>query len=265
MNRLIEKKYAVNPVEKEAALRDIAQLNALDDAEKKLAEIYRRTMIFSAPANFKPEAFARKIRLKLILEKSTIRKGGHPRYRLEMTNVGREAIDYQEYDSSLFVKNAGMGDSRVMHLYFTDPRGHRARSVDPHWPSGKSDDMKYLPNDLPEADKKKWLAETAAMSEASNHFQVKLMPGETLHSIGDDDSPVENFRTFLPQSDYHEPGTYRLQVELDDRPRPMSKNFIEVNLRTGSSLKELERDHNRQMRDAFGPVSSNVATFEVAP
>jgi hypothetical protein len=105
--------------------------------------------------------------------------------------------------------------------------------------------------------------ETAAMSEASTNFKVRLMPGETLHSIGDDDSPQENFRALRTEETFDTPGTYRLQVELDDRPRPMSKNYIAVNLRAGSTLKELRESHERRMRDALGPVSSNVTNYEV--
>jgi hypothetical protein len=267
LNRLIEKKYAGNPAEKEEVLRQVAQLNALDDAEKKLAEEYRRTMIIPPPADFKPEPIARRIRLKLVLEKSKIRRGESPRFRLEMMNVGREAINYQEYSSSLFVKGAGLVDSHVMNIYITDPLGHRAIVMGTNRPSrkrsAKGNGMQFLPENTSKADGEKWLAETAALSEASNHFQVKLMPGETLHSIGDDDSPDGNFRTLRMDDDYDAPGRYQLQVVLDDRPEPLDKEYIEFSTRTGTPLDELQRTHSQRMKDALGPVSSNAAPYMV--
>ena len=268
LNRLIEKKYAGNPAEKDAVLRDVAKLNALGDVAKEQAEFYRRTMVTPAPVDFKPEPTARKIRLRIVVEKSKIRLGGYPRFRLEMTNVGRDTIDYEEYRSSLFVKDAGSEDSTVMRLYITDPRGNRENAIGDRWvdetsPSSTSNEMRYLPDSMPKADKAKWFAETAARSRASTHFQVRLMPGETLHSIGDDASPRENFRTLRTEHHYDMPGTYQLQAELDDRPEPLDEYFIEANLRSGSTLEEIHKDHDRWMNDALGPVSSNVVSYEV--
>jgi hypothetical protein len=158
-----------------------------------------------------------------------------------------------------------------MSFYLTDPQGKRTElypKPPPHsFLARRSAEHNafYLPDSMPKAEKEKWLKETNAMAAASANFDVKLMPGETLHSIGDDDSPKENFRTLFTRAHFDKPGTYQLQVEMDDRPEPLDKDFIDFNLRTGSTLDGIKKDHERWMRDALGPVSSNVAIFEVSP
>jgi len=267
---LIEKRYAADPQKKKAMLEDAVKLNATLDAEDQLAERNRRTMVDPAPADFKPEPVARKIRLKLILENSTIPRGGRPRVRLELTNVGRDSIDYQEYESSFFVKDGGLLDStRTIHFFLTDRRGRRVELSPGQTPasfqSNRSTEAFDVPAGLSEAEKKKWLVETYAMSRASTHFQVKLLPGETLRSIGDDDSPRENFKTLFTNVDFDKPGTYKLRVALDDRPEPPSRKYIEVSLRSGSTLAELQESQKKEMTNALGPVSSDWVVFEVTP
>jgi hypothetical protein len=269
MNRLIEKKYAADPAKAKAMMEFATKFDAQSDAELKLREFRRLTMVVPAPADFKPEPVARKIRLRLVLEKPTLHSGERPRFRLEMTNVGRETIDYQEWEASFFVKDASVLDSATMHFYLTDPKGKRTELL-PKRPPNLSQATRspgqgpfLLPDSMSTAEKEKWLKETNAMAAASANFHVKLLPGETLHSIGDDDSPKGNFRTLFVRSHFDEPGIYQLHVELDDRPLPMNKVFIEANLRTGSTLEELQKDQERQLREALGPVSSNIATVEV--
>lgn len=247
-----------------------SNLDAQLDAEEKLAEFHRLTMVVPAPADFKPEPVARKIRLRLVLEKPTLRSGERPRFRLAMTNVGTEPIEYSETRASFFVKDASVLDSSSMRFYLIDRQGKRAKLLPKQPPEtfepnkSPGHDTVYLPDSMPEAEKEKWLKETNAMGQARATFKVKLKPGETLHSIGDDDSPKENFRTLFSRAHFDKPGTYQLQVELDDRPAPLDKEYIEFNLRTGSTLEEIHKTHERRLRDALGPVSSNAATFEIA-
>lgn len=269
LDHTLDKRYSGNPAEKEEIRSTMSQLDAKLAAEDKLAEIRRQTMVTPAPADFKPETAARKVRLKLILEKSVIRKGELPRFRLEMTNVGREAIDYQEIRSSLFAKGGTLLNTLTMRMYVTDSRRRRKALLPPSTPRPggrgrtRSSARITVPSGLPEADMKKWFMETNAMGQAHATFKVKLLPGETLHSIGDDDSPIENFKTLYTDDGFDSPGTYRLQLELDDRPAPLDKEYIEFSLKSGSTLEQIHKWHEDEIRAALGPVSSNIETFKV--
>lgn len=238
MERVLENQFAGRPAEKEAMRGAMSALDAKVNAEEKLAEHHRRTMVTPAPADFKPEPVARKVRLRLVLEKRIINAGAYPRFRLELTNVGRETIDYQEYSPSIFVKNGRMIDSPTIVFFLTDSRKNR---------------KELMPV----------VFRSARPTPAGETFRVKLLPGETLHSVGDDDSPVENFKTLDAKGADGTIGKYQLHAELDDRPRPLTKGYIEANLRSGSTLEQIKKSHQEEMRAALGPVSSNAAEFEV--
>ena len=128
----------------------------------------------------------------------------------KMTNVGREKIDYQEYTSSIFVKGGGLLDSDTILFYLTDRRNKRTellpRSVPPIGPL--TNPFEAPPKGLSKAEMEKWFDETNAMGQAHATFSVKLLPGETLHSLGDDGSPVENFKALAAEPDFDTPGTY---------------------------------------------------------
>jgi hypothetical protein len=238
MEHVLENRFAGRTAEKEAMRGALSALDAKVDEGEKLEEHHRRTMVTPAPPDFKPEPVVRKARLRLVLEKRKINAGAHPRFRLELTNVGREPIDYQEYSPSIFVKNGRMIDSPTIRFFLTDTRKNR---------------KELMPV----------VFRSSGPRPAGETFTVKLMPGETLHSVGDDDSPVENFKTLDAKGADGNIGTYRLHVELDDRPRPLTKGYIEANLRSGSTLEQIEKSHKEELRAALGPVSSNAAEFEV--
>lgn len=265
LNRALEKRYPGKPAEQEA-MRDMTrQLDAKLSAEDRLAEIHRRTMVKPAPADFKPEPVARKVRLRMTLEKQKIRVGEPLRFRLEMTNVGRETIDYFEHRSSVFVKDGGMIDSLTIHFYLADGRKERRkllpRSFPRPYPDRAASEVEGPPSGLSKKEMEKWFVETNAMGQAHATFKVKLLPGETLHSVGDDDSPVENFKTLDTQETFNEPGTYQLHVELDDRPDPLDEEYIQHALKY-STREEIQKNHARRMKKALGHVSSNAVTFE---
>lgn len=258
MQRALEKRYPGNPAEQETARSAMIALDAQIDAEDKLAEINQRTMVLPAPVGFKSEPVARKVRLTLTLEKEKIRAGENPRFRLELTNVGQEQIDYQEHQSSIF-KGGSIGYSmRTIHFYLTDRLGKRL-DLFPALGRGRATPMReYITT--PTSDKE--MLESNAMSAASTSFRVKLRPGETLRSLGDGDTAQEPFRTLRVEEGYGKPGTYRLQVELDDRPRPLSPGYIKAAL-TYSTLDKIHQNHERRLKDALGPLSSNSVAFEV--
>lgn len=254
------------PAQKPMAGRDpelkkaMTALDARIDAEDKLAETRRKAMITPAPADFKPEPADRKIRLRLILEKNVLRAGEYPRFRLELTNVGSKPINYQENRPSMFLRNATLVDTNVMHFYLTTGRTERAELLPMMYgrPPKPASDRPSRPG-MSEAEWKKRLNDPG--SQAEQNFDVRLLPGETLHNIGDDGS-LSGFTTLYAKGGFKKPGTYRLQVEIDDRPEPLTDEDIQA--ASSYWTPQQSRDfHEEQVRNALGPVVSNTATFEV--
>lgn len=68
--------------------------------------------------------------------------------------------------------------------------------------------------------------------------------------------------TLYTDDDFDEPGRYRIRVDLDDRPAPLDKDYIEFAL-SFSTLEEIQKTHDRRAKDAIGPVSSNETALEV--
>lgn len=269
MDRALEKKYPGNSAIQETMREGMAKLDAQLAAEKRLAEIRRRTMVTPAPADFKPEPFARKVRLKLILEKREIRVGEYPRFRLEMTNVGREEIVYQEYGRSIFSRDAGMGASlRTMTFYLTDSKKKKRELMPlvfgrPSSSAPSSDRPTPFSSGMSEPEKEQLFQEISGMAAGSANFEVKLLPGETLHSLGDEGAPGNSFKPLFAKGfKYGEPGMYRLHVELDDRPEPVTEQDIKDS-KSYATPETLRKWHAEAARNALGPLSSNSAAFEV--
>ena len=260
MEKALDKQYSGDPSGKEAARNAMSALDARLDAEDKLAAINQRTMVIPAPADFRPEPVARKVRLNLILEKSKIRAGESPRFRLELTNVGRETIDYQEYESSIFKSGSILNSLRTVHFYLTDLEGKRVK-LHPALGTGRADPIRYHAA-TPESERE--MQEINALGQASTTFSVKLQPGDSLRSLGDGNSAQEPFRTLAVQGGFKKPGAYQLRVELDDRPRPLTKVLIDSMRRLGNTLENIRELHDQEMKQALGPVSSDAA-IEVSP
>jgi hypothetical protein len=257
MEKLLDKKYAGKPAEKEAVKNEMRALDALGEAEEKLAAINQRTMVIPAPADFRPEPVARKVRLNLVLEKSKIRAGENPRFRLELTNVGRETINYQEYQSSIFRWGSILHSMRTIRFYLIDEKGKRLK-LHPELGTGRAEPIHYH---AATPDSEKEMREINALGQASTTFRVKLRPGDTLRSLGDGDSAQEPFRTLFVEGGFNKSSTYQLKVELDDRPAPLNDHYIKFALRH-STLDEIKKTQEQQMKEALGPVSS-AATLEV--
>lgn len=231
---------------------EIKKLDALIDADKRLEDKNTRTMVSPASAGFIPEPVERKVRLKLILEKEKIRVGEAARYRLEMMNVGRAPIDYIEYDSSVFRWGGLLHSIRTIKFLLTDSSG-RTHRLEPAL-GGRHAPMKRM--DAP------FTAQQQAESTASTTFRVRIGPGETLRSLGDGDSPSEPFRTMVIRNEFKTPGRYRIHVELDDRPGPLTESFIKL----ASSFQPPEttrKQHAQRVADALGPISTETVVLEV--
>jgi len=234
-------------------LAEMRKLDALIDAELRLADKNRRLMVSPAPADFRPDAAARKIKLTLVLEKTKVRVGEDPRFRLELTNIGREPIDYIEYESSVF-RWGGIWESiKTIDFIMIDEKGRRLKLEPPM--GGRTEPMKPLSGPL--------TAEEEAESKASTIFRVKILPGETLRSLGDGNSPTEPFRTMLLRKDFKTAGRKKIHVELDDQPGPLTDRYIKM-VSTFETLEETRKDWAQREADALGPVSSNSVVLEVA-
>lgn len=256
------------PMPSSAPVADESQDKALEEfgdnivAEFKLideiAEIDRRTMVSPAPPDFRPESAARKIRLKLILEKPKIRAGESPRYRLELTNVGREPIVYQELEATIFKWGSLWDSMRTISFLLVDRRGKELQ-LRPPLPTGRAEPTRYH-DATPESEEQ--MRRNNALYAASSKFKVKLLPGETLRSRGDGDSAQEPFRTLRVKGGFKKPGKYTLRVVLDDRPKPMNDIYIKSLLKI-RTMAEIQRDHDLLMKDALGPVSTDSLSLEV--
>lgn len=258
MEKVLDQEYPASPAAKEAARNGMRALDARIDAEDRLAAINQQEMVLPAPAGFQPEPVARKVRLKIILEKSRIQSGEEPRFRLELTNVGRETIDYREHQSSIFKGGSILYSLDTIRFYLTNGAGAKAK-LRPALGVGRSEPFRKLAS-TPDSENK--MTEANAAGQASTTFRVKLRPGETLRSLGDGNSTLEPFRTLRVEGGFKKPGKYVLKVELDDRPKPLNEHYIKLAL-SFSTLDEIKRTHARRLSEALGPVSAE-APLEVA-
>ncbi|MBI2787044.1 MAG: hypothetical protein HYX59_00050 [Elusimicrobia bacterium] len=238
--------------EKRPVPDEIKKLDALVDADKRLEDRNTRMMVSPAPAGFIPEPLERKVRLKLVLEKTKIRVGEAVRYRLEMTNVGRAPINYIEYDSSVFRWGGLLHSMRTIKFLLTDSSGKTHR-LEPAL-GGRHSPMKRM--DAP------FTAQQQAESTASTTFRVRIGPGETLRSLGDGDSPSEPFRTMVVRNEFKTPGRYRIHVELDDRPGPITESFIKLTS-SFQSPETTRKQHAQRVADALGPISTETILLEI--
>lgn len=230
----------------------IKKLDALVDADQRLEDKNTRTMVQPAPPGFTPEPVARKIRLRLFLEKTKIRVGESPRFRLEMMNVGREPIEYIEYDSSVFRWGGLLHSIKTIKFLLTDSSG-RTHRLEPAL-GGRPEPLKRM--------SAPFTAEQQAESTASTTFRARIGPGETLRSLGDGNSPAEPFRTMVVRDEFKTPGRYRIRVELDDRPEPLTESFIKL-ASSFQSPETTRKEHAQLVADALGPVATETVILEV--
>ena len=224
----------------------------------------RKDMVLPSPRDFKPENARRKIRLALTMEKTILRRGEAPRFRLEMTNVGREMILYMEFDQS-FYKTCNLsapGD----HLNFTItlPDGHKKKMLAPTLLGDEmiTDEIKF-PAGWTDVQKAEWARKKNLHNHAQGGLSINLQPGETLRTRGD--NPGDLFCAIRTEVNLRTPGTYKMQVKFDDVPPPVDEDDIRSMGKRGISRETLLRDHDKSLADALGPVESNGVSFEVVP
>lgn len=266
--------FGSSEAKKTATLEAKKVLDAQINFEDRFSEENRRAMILPAPPDFKPETLVRKIRLRLSLEKNVLQPKDFLKWRLEIVNVGAGPIDYEEHKASL-LKFGGLLNSDVVHFFVTWPDGKReelipasgneklrSRGITPR--SDGNQDIAPPPG-LSHDEKERWLRDTNARSAASGHFRVRIDPGETLHSLGDKEPSNAIYRTLYCAQDFVQIGRYQLQVEYDDRPEPLSQDYIAFSLRSGSTLEQIKKRHAERAARALGRFVSNPAPFELRP
>ncbi|MBI3563826.1 MAG: hypothetical protein HY079_01360 [Elusimicrobia bacterium] len=269
MEKALDRKFGSDEASKEEMRGLMKSLEAEATADNTIREADQKRMVQPAPSGFEPEQADRKVQLKLSLEKNRIGINGSLRFHIDLTNVGRQAIDYEESSASIF-RAGGLLDSRVMHFYVTYPDGHREKLIPAaaadklHIHRPQEDRMFELPENLPAQDKEKWLVETQAAARAANHFQVHLDPGASLRSLGDDDSAAIPYRTLYCEQNFTTPGAYRLTVELDDRPPALTPDYIAMRLTPGITEAAIKKSHAERVKKSLGPVSASAA-FQVEP
>lgn len=229
----------------------IRKLDAMISADEKLAAKNRAEMIVSAPAGFRPEDAARKVRLTLVLEKTSLAAGDEPRFRLELTNAGREPIDYMENDPSVFRWGGLLHSMKSIRFFLVDSKGLR-RKMEPAL-GGRVEPLKSRAGALSR--------ESEAEGVAANTFRVRILPGETLRSLGDGDSPSAPFRTMRLRSEFTRRGKYSIVVELDDRPAPLTEEYVKVASRFRPEA-QVRADHAKRAVEALGPVESKPVAVE---
>lgn len=256
---------------KEKDASDTAEeLKALGSAESESALENHRLLVMPPDPGFVPRRDARKVELRLSLATGRIRVGERARFRLEMKNVGDKTIEYSETAPSIF-KFGGLGYSYRTISFFILKRGGKREKLrgtrvdtsltDPGFrnavPGGP-------PASLTASEKTRWVIETNARSQTQSHFKVTLAPGETLFTLGDMDSPNERYRTLFVSGLSENPGHYRIQVRLDDRPEPLTQESIREDS-AFSTPAETRRFHERRLNESLGPVDSNIVELEVVP
>lgn len=90
----------------------------------------RRELTLQARRDWKPESAGRKMTILLILDKSSIRRGESPRYRLEIRNVGREPLAFREAPPS-FIKDGSLCGTEDFRILLKSKRGEESLPCEP--------------------------------------------------------------------------------------------------------------------------------------
>lgn len=182
----------INPKHILLLLAAAAALGAQADIDKKQSAIDRKMYVDPAPKTFKPRGKGPLMEMTLTLEKSTVRKGAPIRYRLTITSVGTEPVLWGELTQSVFKTGRIPSDALTLAVKFPNGKTHNASSAYGS-PSDVVMDEVKLPPGLSEAGKAAAFTKMRRERQASVTLLQKLEPGETLHTVGDENG--DEFRT----------------------------------------------------------------------
>ncbi len=199
-----------------------AEESAQADLDHKQSEIDRPIYVDPAPKNFKIQGKGARVKIRLVLEKSKIRKGDPIRYRLEMTSVGTEPYLFGEFSSSFFKTGRVPSDAFVLLIKDSSGKAHSAHSPRSSHTDVMMEEIKFPPG-LSEADKASRVKQMQREKSAAGTVMQRLSPGETLHTLGD--APGDKFRTLPLESYFTAVGTRELTMVF----RAFSKHEVKSN------------------------------------
>jgi len=236
-------------------------------------------LVRPAPAGFKPEPVARKVKLTLIPKKTLFRRGEIFWYRLELQNVGRESIDFTQQES--IFKSLGTWPGGY-DFWLTEPDGHVVKLVEADaWGSGPDASLEEFrllgwehmtEADRAEAFKKQGRHDTWVRNRKFN-VRVMLKPGDVLVSRAwshkEDDNSVgaapDDFRELWTQYKFSKPGTYKLKLVWDNSPSsPPNEARLRRMEKKGVSRKRTREFWAEINRERLGIVESNVVSFDLS-
>lgn len=228
----------------------------------------RARMVRPAPKGFAPTAPGRHLNLTLELARPKIKPGGAIWYRLEMQNIGSEAIDITD---PIF-KHPSLLMSRVK--FFADGPGLKNAPLLQATLLGGHD-----PETLFERELKTPVEIAAVFREQRESFKsgpvrVTLFPGETVFT-----APLKPLKEAPPAlsggyhrfelreyigANFNTPGKYLLHcVYAENKPSPPSEEFIRKMESRGSTRAEELASHQRRLQKWIPPIKSNTVTIEV--
>lgn len=246
----------------------------------------RREFVRAAPPRWKPLTSGRKLRLSLIPQKTLLQKGESLWYRLELQNVGSEAIWFFE-PNSFFKRGAWAShkwqvfvDGQEIQLGDLDFGAPAA--MEPFPPPG----WERLTDEQKAAEVERLNRESEAARRLRENLNVTLKPGETLVSRpwrhlgrgeaaamrerGEDPdrarAPGEFRELYSVFFRFDRPGTHLVQVFFrDPPPEPPTESDFQFMHKRGYGREVLLREHRERVSKALGTIESNVVEVRVAP
>lgn len=248
----------------------------------------RRELVKPAPKGFAPEPADRKLRLSVIPRNKTIRLGEKFWYMLELQNVGRGTVAYQEDPS--FLKNGDRYDLGRWDFHIVGPGGKRETMViGALYDEMAIGDLKLDAIRVPGSETmtqeeiQDYIRRDYAKQQADRGLEVELGPGESLVSRpwqwfgaqerlarkqrGEADltpRPTGRFREFWTTYPFDKPGRYEITVAYDDTaPAAPHEDILREIEKRGGSRKRAIADYQEEARKRLGRIESPPVTVEI--
>lgn len=184
-----------------------AEILAQREYDEKQESLDRLELVTKAPKNFRPGGSG--VRLRLTLEKMTLKLGSPLRYRLELVNVSSSPYYFSESPS--FFKSGRQPHERI-NFVLSEPDGKDVFIRSP-LSSGHGVEEIQFPSDATEKEKAAQFDDMRRKAQADERLVVTLAPGESLRTRGD--SKNDRFRTLVTRYEFKATGKYELRAEID--------------------------------------------------